>query len=116
MRKVAGVFLALILVCGGFASFVSAQTDTKSTVTVWCWDPSFNIYAMNEAAKVYAQFNPNVTISVVETPWDDVQTKLTTAVLAGQLDTLPDILLMQDNAAVKNVTNFPGTFRYELSG
>ena len=110
MRKVAGVFLALILVCGGFASFVSAQTDTKSTVTVWCWDPSFNIYAMNEAAKVYAQFNPNVTINVVETPWDDVQTKLTTAVLAGQLDTLPDILLMQDNAAVKNVTNFPGTF------
>lgn len=110
MRKVAGVFLALILVCGGFASFVSAQTDTKSTVTVWCWDPSFNIYAMNEAAKVYAQFNPNVTINVVETPWDDVQTKLTTAVLAGQLDTLPDILLMQDNAAVKNVANFPGTF------
>lgn len=65
---------------------------------------------MNEAAKIYAEISPNVVVNVVETPWDDLQAKLTTAVLAGQLDTLPDILLMQDNAAVKNITNFPGVF------
>ncbi|HAN94469.1 MAG TPA: ABC transporter substrate-binding protein, partial [Firmicutes bacterium] len=81
---------------------------------VWCWDPLFNIYAMEEAAKIYAEINPDVTINIVETPWDDVQTKLTTAVMAGQLDTLPDILLMQDNALVKNVTNYPEVF-YDLT-
>lgn len=110
MKKSFALLLALVMVLVGFSSMVGAQTDEEVTITVWCWDPSFNIYAMEEAAKIYADIAPNVKINVVETPWDDVQTKLTTAVTSGQTDTLPDILLMQDNALVKNVTNFPGTF------
>lgn len=108
MRKNLILSLALVLVVAlsGLASAVE--------ITVWCWDPLFNIYAMEEAAKIYKEINPDVTINIVETPWDDVQTKLTTAVMAGQLDTLPDILLMQDNAAIKNVVNFPGVF-YDLT-
>lgn len=108
MRKlfVLSLVLLLVLVFTGLASAVE--------ITVWCWDPLFNIYAMEEAAKIYAQINPDVTINIVETPWDDVQTKLTTAVMAGQLDTLPDILLMQDNALAKNVINYPGIF-YDLT-
>jgi lactose/L-arabinose transport system substrate-binding protein len=108
MRKPLGMFLVLVLVLAlsGLASAVE--------ITVWCWDPLFNIYAMEEAAKIYAEISPDATINIVETPWDDVQTKLTTAVMAGQLDTLPDILLMQDNAVVKNVMNFPGIF-YDLT-
>jgi len=96
----------LVVALSGIASAVE--------ITVWCWDPLFNIYAMQEAAKIYAKINPDVTINIVETPWDDVQTKLTTAVMAGQLNTLPDILLMQDNALQKNVTNYPGIF-YDLT-
>lgn len=108
MRKlfVLSLVLLLVLVFTGLASAVE--------ITVWCWDPLFNIYAMEQAAKIYAQINPDVTINIVETPWDDVQTKLTTAVMAGQLDTLPDILLMQDNALAKNVINYPGIF-YDLT-
>jgi lactose/L-arabinose transport system substrate-binding protein len=96
----------LVVALSGIASAVE--------ITVWCWDPLFNIYAMQEAAKIYSKINPDVTINIVETPWDDVQTKLTTAVMAGQLNTLPDILLMQDNALQKNVTNYPGIF-YDLT-
>lgn len=108
MRKTFGLCLIVMLVVAlsGIASAVE--------ITVWCWDPLFNIYAMQEAAKIYAKINPDVTINIVETPWDDVQTKLTTAVMAGQLNTLPDILLMQDNALQKNVTNYPGIF-YDLT-
>mgnify|MGYP000866752923 FL=1 len=108
MRKtfVLSLLLILTLVFSGLAS--------AAEITVWCWDPLFNIYAMEEAAKIYAEINPDVTINIVETPWDDVQTKLTTAVMAGQLNTLPDILLMQDNALMKNVTNYPGVF-YDLT-
>jgi len=108
MRKTLALFLVLILVLSlsGLASAVE--------ITVWCWDPLFNIYAMEEAAKIYSRINPDVKINIVETPWDDVQTKLTTAVMAGQLNTLPDILLMQDNALQKNVINYPGVF-YDLT-
>lgn len=86
----------------------SASGDNK--LTVWCWDPAFNIYAMNEAAKVYKETNPDFELEVIETPWADVQTKLTTAGTSGQLDTLPDILLMQDNAFQKNYANYPDVF------
>jgi lactose/L-arabinose transport system substrate-binding protein len=88
----------------------AAPANQPVTLTVWCWDPTFNIYAMNEAAKIYKTVNPNVTVNVVETPWDDVQQKLTTSLSAGQTDGLPDIVLIQDNAAEKNITTFPKAF------
>lgn len=79
-------------------------------LTVWCWDPAFNIFSMEEAAKVYQKDHPDVDVEVIETPWDDVQTKLTTAATSGDLSTLPDILLMQDNAFQKNVISYPDAF------
>lgn len=107
MRKKLSVLLIMVMAMVAASGLVFAE---DVTITVWCWDPAFNIFAMEEAAKIYAETAPNVTINIVETPWDDVQTKLTTAVMAGQMGTLPDILLMQDNATTKNITNFPGTF------
>lgn len=88
----------------------AAAAGGENTLTVWCWDPAFNIFSMNEAAKVYQKDHPDVTVNVIETPWDDVQTKVTTAATSGALDTLPDILLMQDNAFQKNVITFPDAF------
>ncbi|MFT4005021.1 MAG: extracellular solute-binding protein [Lacrimispora sp.] len=84
-------------------------------LTVWCWDPAFNIYAMEEAAKVYQKDHPDFKLNVVETPWADVQTKLTTAATSGNLGSLPDILLMQDNAFQKNVLSYPDAFK-DLTG
>ena len=43
------------------------------------------------------------------------QTKLTTAATSGQFDTLPDIMLMQDNAFQKNVISYPDAF-VDLTG
>lgn len=92
----------------------AAADDSASAggqkLTVWCWDPAFNIFSMNEAAKIYQKDHPDVEVEVIETPWEDVQTKLTTAATSGALDTLPDILLMQDNAFQKNVITFPDAF------
>ena len=85
----------------------AALSEGAKKLTVWCWDPAFNIYAMNEAAKVYQQQYPDFTLEVLETSWDDLQTKVTTAATSNQLDTLPDIILMQDNAYQKNVINYP---------
>lgn len=110
MKKRLSLLLVLVMMFVVGSSIGIAQTANEVVITVWCWDPAFNIFAMEEAAKIYAEVAPNVKVDIVETPWDDVQTRLTTAVMAGQTDALPDILLMQDNALIKNVTNYPGTF------
>jgi lactose/L-arabinose transport system substrate-binding protein len=115
MKKfgIAGIILILALIvtaCGGKKEAAAADPNAPVTITVWCWDPQFNIYAMNEAAKVYKAIAPNVTVNVVETPWDDVQQKLITALGANQTESLPDILLMQDNAMQKNLTTYPDAF------
>lgn len=86
------------------------KTDDPVTLTVWCWDPQFNCYAMNTAGDIYTKAHPNVKVEVVETAWNDIQTKLTTAVTSGQTDTLPDIILMQDSALAKNIINYPDAF------
>ena len=83
---------------------------TGNHLTVWTWDPTFNIYAMNEAAKFYQKDHPDFTLDVQEVSWDDIQTKMTTIAQANQLDQLPDIFLVQNNAFQKNVTNYPQLF------
>lgn len=88
----------------------AAASGDENTLTVWCWDQKFNMYAMEEAGKVYQKDHPDFKINVVETPWDDVQKKLTTAATGDALDTLPDIMLVQDNAFQKNVISFPEVF------
>lgn len=88
----------------------AGASGDENTLTVWCWDPKFNIYAMEEAGKVYQADHPEFNVNVVETPWDDVQKKLTTAATGGAMDTLPDIMLVQDNAFQKNVISFPEAF------
>lgn len=83
--------------------------DGKS-LTVWCWDPNFNIYAMKEAEKIYQKDHPDFKLNIVETPWPDVQTKIITAATSKDYSTLPDILLMQDLAFQKNAANYPELF------
>jgi len=88
----------------------SAATGGSNQLTVWCWDPTFNIYAMQEAEKIYQQDHPDFSLNIVETAWDDLQTKLTTLGQSGQIDQLPDIILVQNNAFQKNVQSYPDLF------
>ena len=89
----------------------SASGEDENTLTVWCWDETFNVYAMEEAAKFYQKENPDVKVNVVTTAWEDVQTALTTAATSGDYSTLPDIVLVQDNAFQKNVISYPDLFQ-----
>ena len=108
--KAAGTTAAGTAAAGTTAAGTTAAAG-DNTLTVWCWDPAFNIYAMNEAAKVYQQTNPDFKLNVVETPWADIQTALTVAGSSGDYSTLPDIVLCQDNAFQKNVITFPDLFQ-----
>lgn len=118
MKKTISVVMVLVLLvsslafAGGKTEAPAAAADPNApvTLTVWCWDPTFNIYAMNEAAKIYKADHPNVSVNVVETPWADLQQKLITSISANATENLPDIILMQDNAIQKNVVTYPEAY------
>jgi lactose/L-arabinose transport system substrate-binding protein len=116
-----GALSAVLTLSLALAACSGGDTDTDegaagdsgggdNTLTVWAWDPAFNIYALEEAEKVYQADHPDFSLEIVETPWEDVQTKLTTLAQSGQTDDLPDIFLMQNNAFQKNVINYPDLF------
>lgn len=89
----------------------TTSVEGTETLTVWTWDASFNIPAMEEAAKIYKEeVNENFGVTIVETLSDDCETLLTTAGEAGDFSTLPDIVLMQDNSYQKFVYLYPEAF------
>ncbi len=104
MKKLFALLLAMVMLLG------AASALAETTLTIWCWDPAFNIYAMQEAAKIYEAENPDVKIEIVETSSADCETKQTVALSSNQLDTLPDIILMQDNSGRKFLNTFPGAY------
>lgn len=104
MKKLLAILMALCLMVPAFAAI--AQAEEQKTVTVWCWDPAFNVYAMNEAAKIYEAENPNVKIDVVDIESGDIETIQTTAFMSGDTSALPDVVLMQDNSGQKFLSSF----------
>ena len=129
-RKLASLAVSLPLAfalaaCGGGTTPAPTTEPGGNTagpveagkLTAWAWDPQFNIYALNQAAEIYARDHPGFELEVIETPWDDLQTKLTTLAQSRQTSELPDIFLMQNNAYQKNVINYPDLFSdYASSG
>lgn len=92
------------------AAVVEGSAGDDNTLTVWTWDPNFNIYAMDKAAELYAKDHEGFKVDITEIQWGDIETKITTAVNAGDLSTLPDILLMQDNSFQKYISFYPDIF------
>ena len=91
----------------------AAETPASAedeTLTVWCWDPTFNVYAMQQAEAMYQKDHPNFKLDIQEKVYTDIEQSLITAAESGNFDTLPDIFLMQDNSFSKNATNYPELF------
>lgn len=103
-RAMAG-FAAAVMVISlfGVQSEVkaSAEGDKEVTLDVWCWDDSFNGYAMKKAAELYMEDHPQVSVNV-DTTTSDMVLQFTSAVTTGQYDLLPDIILVQDTDLKKN--------------
>lgn len=140
MKKLLALLLAFVLVfslaaCGGEEETGTdgnttgteqgtetpdaGDTDTgsadgeKKTITIWAWDPNFNVDIMQKAADRYA--NDNVEINVVEMDKGGLEQTLLTTLSAGDTDNLPDIVLIEDYNAQKYVASFPDSFA-DLTG
>ena len=103
MKKLLSLILAICMLLSLSTVFAEAE---KPTVTVWCWDPAFNLYAMQEAAKLY----PDAIIDIQEVSSDDVQSRLRTFFQEDNSVDLPDIVLMQDNSGKEFSTLYTDKF------
>ena len=109
-RKLVSAILAATVVGSMIAAVPAAAESNDETLTVWCWDPNFNIYAMKQAEAAYQKDHPDFKLDIQENVYSDIETKLITAATSGDYSTLPDIFLMQDYSYHKDVTSFPDVF------
>ena len=117
MKKLVSLLLALTMIISCTAAL--AAEDGK--ITIWTWDPNFNIAAMKVAKEMYAQINPDVEVVIEEVLSEDIETRVITAASAGDLSNLPDIMLVQDNSFQKMVMNYPEVYgnltgKYDYEG
>ncbi len=78
-KRIVALLLTAMMAVGALAGCGSADKKEEKTdpaaenkLTVWCWDPSFNINAMNEAAKIYQKDHPDFELDVVEISSQDI--------------------------------------------
>jgi lactose/L-arabinose transport system substrate-binding protein len=111
LKKVVSLFVicTLVLSIGAFAKSTATAPKTGK-LTIWAWDPNFNIPIMELAAKNYNKANPGVKITVVNMAKADVEQKLTTMLQAGTTAGLPDITLIEDYNAQKYILSNKGAF------
>lgn len=109
-KRFLSILLGTAMVVSAFAPASVMAEEAEETLTVWCWDPTFNIYAMQEAEKLYQQDHPNFRLDIQENVYTDIEQKLITAAEAGDYSTLPDIFLMQDYSYSKMATNYPDLY------
>lgn len=79
-------------------------------LTVWAWDPKFNVAIMQEAAERYQEVHPDVTINVIDFGKEEVEQKLQTMLASGVTSALPDIVLIEDYNGPKYLSSYPGAF------
>lgn len=111
-RKILSRFAAAAL---AGASLFAATAALAGEVTIWCWDPNFNVAIMKEAAARYTAKHPGTTFNVVDFAKTDVEQKLQTGLASGTTDALPDIVLIEDYGAQKYLQSFAGAFA-DLTG
>lgn len=117
MKKLVSLLLALTIIVSCGAAL--AAEDGK--ITIWTWDPNFNIAAMKVAKEMYNAEHPDVEIVIEEVLSEDIETRVITAASAGDISNLPDIMLIQDNSAQKFILNYPSVYaditgKYDFDG
>jgi len=113
MRKLLVAVLVLALVFSFAACKNEAETteveqpEGPVTLTVWAWDPNFNIAIMELAGEMY---EGDVVLEVVDYAKGDLEQKLHTMLASGTTDGLPDIVLIEDYLAQTYIQSYPGSF------
>ncbi|MBT8162982.1 MULTISPECIES: sugar ABC transporter substrate-binding protein [Arthrobacter] len=68
--------------CSGGSSQASSTGDAKGEISYWLWD-SNQLPAYQQCADDFHKANPNITVKVTQTGWDDYWTNITNGFVAG---------------------------------
>ncbi|WOO86738.1 extracellular solute-binding protein [Mollicutes bacterium LVI A0039] len=111
MKKIIALLTAFILVLAG----CSGEVEGDNILKVWYWDPYINGTSISTAAEMYKTQNLDVEFEFVEMAREDMQTKFTTAALAGDMDSLPDVILLGDDIAPMYLSVYNDLFATNLN-
>lgn len=117
MKKLWILLLICVLLVACSSSPKSKESDGKGAseeVTVWAWDPKFNIAALEIAEDVYQEEHADFKLKIIENAQDDIVQKLNTILGSGTTKGLPNIVLIEDYRAQSFLKSFPDSF-YELT-
>ncbi|OIJ17460.1 ABC transporter substrate-binding protein [Anaerobacillus alkalilacustris] len=108
------VSIMMLAACSSGSNETASETETEK-ITVWAWDPNFNIKAMNLARDAYASVNPDLEIEIIEYAQNDIIQKLNTSLSSGTKSGLPNIVLIEDYRAQSFLQAYPDAF-HKLTG
>lgn len=108
MKRFLSVLVLLVFMVG--LGITANAADSSGKITIWCWDPNFNVAIMEEAAERYSKANPNVEFEIVSMAKADVEQKLNTILASGVKKGLPEIVLIEDYNAKKYLESYPKSF------
>lgn len=121
-KRVLAFFLLMLLLLSACSSGADnsngSSTDESqdaNEITVWAWDPNFNIKAMELAKEAYQSENSEVNIKIIENAQDDIIQKLNTSLSSGTTKGLPNIVLIEDYRAQSFLQAYPDAF-HKLTG
>lgn len=112
-KVLASLSFSTLLLLGGCSSpggdFEGAGDDPNE-LTVWTWDPNFNVVALEIAEEYYQQENPDFNLNIVVNSQDDVVQRLNTTLSSGVETGLPNIAFIEDYRAPSFLNAYPGSF------
>ncbi|NRD76966.1 extracellular solute-binding protein [Bacillus sp. BRMEA1] len=116
MKRLMALFFVSVLflaACssGGTSKQTASNAKDVKEITVWAWDPNFNIKAMNIAKEAYKSVDPNLKINVVEMAQADIVQKLNTTLSSGTTKGLPNIVLIEDYRSQSFLKAYPDMFK-----
>ncbi len=134
-QKVLALLLVGTMAAGALAGCGSSGSDTSSdssdsssstteggaatdenTLTVWAWDPAFNIPALEAAEAAYQEKNPDFKLNIVEqSASSDIENAITLAGSSNDYSNLPDIVLFQDHYFNKYMEDYPDAWADVIS-
>ncbi|WP_028390010.1 ABC transporter substrate-binding protein [Bacillus cihuensis] len=105
--------MLLLAACssGASNSNESEEGSDSNQITIWAWDPKFNIKAIELAKEAYASENPDLKINVIENGQRDIVQKLNTSLSSGTSKGLPNIVLIEDYRAKSFLEAYPDMFQ-----
>lgn len=125
MKKVFLFIFALVSVlilaaCGGDDAADdkkegSDDTSSKDTggevqeISVWAWDPNFNIAALELAEAAY-DGETEIDLEIIENAQDDLIQRLNTGLSSGTTQGMPNIVLIEDYRAQSFLQSYPEAF------